>query len=347
MREKLETIASQLNNARTPEDVFGYFHEKSADCLPALKEKYHALARVVHPDFYKSADEKILANLALSQLNTWYRRACEKTKLGLYGQDADKPELVALQARDRLYWVEAEYSQDAEFNYHPCLFKENGLNILAVLKIVRDPHDNELAQAEAAALNDLSQHASRRPGFSAYFPSLLDGFVYTDESAEHNALVFEPSPGWHSLEDVRRAYPAGIDPKDMAWIWRRLLTALGFAHKNGWLHGAVLPRNVLIEPEQHGLMLINWSRARPIPAADWSPAADNVMSAECMLFLLGGEPAKRLYPASLPEPLKNFLRGTLLPAQRAPRDAWALKEEFDELVEHLWGRRKFHPFVMK
>jgi len=366
MHAKLEAIAHQLQQARNPEDVFGYFHERSEDCQPALKDKYHALAKIVHPDYYPAADEKILANLALSQLNHWFRQALEKSKSGLYGQDPEKPALVALQTRERLYWVEPDFSQDAMFNYHACRFNQDGRTRLAQLKIVRDPHDNEFAQNEAAALKSLSQHAAHEPGLQAYFPSLLDGFVYQADTAEHHALVFERYTGWYSLADVRQTYPAGIDPKDMAWVWRRLLSALGFAHKHTWLHNAVLPANIWIQPEQHGLMLTNWSYAGTSPGASspptaqagWvppevrmgeplSPAVDIVMSAKCMLFLLGGDPVNWLYPKTIPGPLKAFFRGTLLPAKRAPQDAWALKAEFDDLIEGLWGQRKFHPFTMK
>ena len=75
------------------------------------------------------------------------------------------------------------------------------------------------------------------------------------------ASLRERAGGWYTLAEVRRAYPMGVDPKDMAWMWRRLLVALGFAHLNGVIHGAVLPDNISILPGQHGLLLENWSQA--------------------------------------------------------------------------------------
>ncbi len=47
--------------------------------------------------------------------------------------------------------------------------------------------------------------------------------------------------GFRSLTEVGTAYPDGVDPRDAAWMWRRLLVGLGFAHRAGVLHGAVLP----------------------------------------------------------------------------------------------------------
>ena len=55
----------------------------------------------------------------------------------------------------------------------------------------------------------------------------------------------------------------GVDPRDAAWMWRRLLVALGFAHRAGVLHGAVLPEHVLIHPGEHGLVLVDWCYSVP------------------------------------------------------------------------------------
>ena len=65
-----------------------------------------------------------------------------------------------------------------------------------------------------------------------------------------------------------------------------------------------------------------------------------------MLYLLGGDPHINNIPNTLPKPIAAFLRGSTLPGMGAPQDAWALKDEFDELLEALWGERKFHPFTM-
>ena len=164
--------------------------------------------------------------------------------------------------------------------------------------------------------------------------------------------------GAYTAEEVRRAYVAAADAKDVAWIWRRLLVALGAAHRAGMVHGAALPPHVCVLPEEHGLVLIGWTCAvetgRPIPAISgayesWypkevmtkepaTPATDVALGARCMLFLLGED---------APAALRRFFRGCLLPAPRQrPQDAWALLREFDELLARLWGPRRFHPFAV-
>jgi hypothetical protein len=48
-----------------------------------------------------------------------------------------------------------------------------------------------------------------------------------------------------------------------------------------------------------------------------------------------------------PKPMRTFAKGCLLASQhRRPGDAWRLLEEFDELLEGLYGPRRFRPFTM-
>ena len=147
--------------------------------------------------------------------------------------------------------------------------------------------------------------------------------------------------------------------------------ALGFAHVNGVVHGAVLPTHVLIHPEKHGLVLVDWSYAVREPETSgervkvasaeyeqWyppevkskeipSPALDIYMGAECMVYLLGGNPVTGNLPNSVPKAIRAFFRGcTPLGPKQRPSDAWGLQEEFDDLLERLWGRRRFRPFAM-
>jgi hypothetical protein len=66
-----------------------------------------------------------------------------------------------------------------------------------------------------------------------------------------------------------------------------------------------------------------------------------------MLDLLGGDPHERVLPATLPEQLRSYFKGCMLlnPRQR-PQDAFALLQDFDTLIERLWGPKKFHVFTM-
>jgi len=228
-----------------------------------------------------------------------------------------------------------------------------------LLKLARDPADNDLMRREAAALTHLYGAVDSR--LRAYFPSLVEAQRRQDPSSgvRRRANVIGWLAGFRSLAEVRLAFPLGVDPRDAAWMWRRLLVALGAAHRAGVIHGAVLPEHVLIHPAEHGLVLVDWcysgqGPAHRVPAAvaryrDWyppevlsgrpaGPDADIWLATRCMTSLTGGR---------LPSPMAAFAAGcTLASPRRRPDDAWRLLAEFDDLLGRLYGPRTFRPFAM-
>ncbi|MDN3353317.1 molecular chaperone DnaJ [Actinomadura sp. DC4] len=231
----------------------------------------------------------------------------------------------------------------------------------AVVKIARDPAVNDLLEREAIALRQLPKDGDGR--FLPYVPRLVESFRHRDETTglERRVNAIGRLEGFRPLTEVRAAYPDGVDPRDVAWMWRRLLVGLGFAHGAGVLHGAVLPEHVLIHPREHGLVLVDWCYSVPgchpdrgdrVPAmvtrrADWYPpevaarrpagaGTDIYLATRCMTYLMGDR---------APRPLRAFARGCLLTAEnRRPQDAWRLLGELDDLLERLYGPRRFRPF---
>ncbi|HEX5541535.1 MAG TPA: serine/threonine protein kinase [Micromonospora sp.] len=228
-----------------------------------------------------------------------------------------------------------------------------------LLKLPRNPANNDLMAREAAALRLIADRGD--PRFLPYVPRLVDSFRHRDTAtgAQRQINVLAAAPGLHSLVEVHRAYPDGLDGRDVAWMWRRLLVALGLAHRAGVVHGAVLPEHVLIEPADHGVVLIDWCYSvidgtDTVPAlvptyTDWYPAeipakqtpapgTDIAMAARCMTYLMGER---------APRALRDFAAGCALPSLRArPDDAWRLLRELDEVLERLYGPRKFRPFSL-
>lgn len=227
----------------------------------------------------------------------------------------------------------------------------------AVLKIPLRPRDNDLLEHEADVLTRLDTAAD--PRHRAYAPRLVESFRHRDaDGAERRVNALEPLTGFHPLTEVAAAHPDGLDPRDAAWMWRRLLTALGWAHRARLVHGAVFPEHVLIHPRLHGLVLVDWCYATAtdthvpllvdrhrdsyppeipgrLPA---TPATDIHLAARCMRQLMGER---------APGPMRAFLRACVLPSQAArPQDAWRLLGELDELLERLYGPRSFRPFTM-
>lgn len=309
-----------IEAARTPADLFG------GDGVRA----YRRLARLVHPD----AGGPRAAFDRLTALWRAYGPVTIRTRHGTYALDPDP-------VRGDLANV---YGAGA-----------------AVVKIPRDPAVNDLLEREAVALRQLPEDGDGR--FLPYVPRLLDSFRHRDETTgvERRVNAIGRLDGFRSLIAVRAAHPGGVDPRDVAWMWRRLLVALGFAHRAGVLHGAVLPEHVLIHPGQHGLVLVDWCYSVPgchpdrsgrVPAmvpsrADWyppevaareqaGPGTDVYLATRCMTYLMRD---------LTPKPLRAFARGCLPAAERRrPQDAWRLLGELDDLLERLYGPRRFRPF---
>ncbi|PDP88843.1 molecular chaperone DnaJ [Glycomyces fuscus] len=233
----------------------------------------------------------------------------------------------------------------------------------AVLKLPRAPRDNDLLEAEATALRRVRERGHER--YRAFVPELVESFKHRDAATgvERRANVLGRLRGFHTLAEVRRAHPDGVDPRDAAWMWRRLLVAVGNAARAGVVHGAVVPEHVMIHPAEHGLVLVDWCysvtahapRTAPhVPAMvpgredlyppevaarrPALPQTDIHMATRCVEYVTAGR---------LPRRLRAFARGCTLPAPgRRPRDGFALLGELDEALESLYGPRRFRPFTM-
>jgi serine/threonine protein kinase len=319
-----------LAAARTAEEVF----------RPDGAHAYRRLAKLVHPD-RAGAEHGEAAAAAFAKLAALWEAYHRGTTTITTGR--------------RSYVVGARVvAGDIANLYH---VRYDGKD--ALLKLARNPANNDLIEREAAALRVLAASGDRR--HRAYVPRLVEHIRYREAGTgvQRVANVIDRLDGFVSLADVRRAFPDGLDPRDVAWMWRRLLVALGFAHRAGVVHGAVLPDHVLIRPADHGLVLIDWCYATTetgdtVPAMvgryaqDYppeiparrpvTPAADIHMATRCMSTLID---------SGTPRRMEMFIRGCTLasPAAR-PKDAWRLLAELDGMLETLYGPRKFRPFHM-
>lgn len=245
------------------------------------------------------------------------------------------------------------------------------------MKMPRLATDNDLMEREARALKRL--HSEGESRYRDFIPELVSTARMRDPATgiTRRANTLRRLDGFYSLEEVRQAYPAGLHPRDIAWIWRRVLTAIGFAHSVGIIHGAVLPPHVMIQPETHGLVLADWcysaqgdSAASRIPAmvsryqqdrmsGDYyppevsdkeppSPATDIYMAARTMEYLMWKMGAGSWTAAdNATKALSSFARGcTLAIPGRRPQNAWALIAELDDLLERLFGPPRYHVFTM-
>jgi hypothetical protein len=237
-----------------------------------------------------------------------------------------------------------------------------------LVKVSKVPVGEHLLKAEWDNLAKLHQMAGDET-YRKYLPLPVETFPITNKFPRRvNTFLFEG--GFYSLTEVlemeakKRGGQQGLHGRHLAWVFKRLLTVLGFMHSQGIVHGAVLPQHILIRPVDHALKLVGWGQSvssqsvlRNIVTSckDWYPdevlkkqsvssATDIFMAAKCVEWLGGGQHSVKVGAP----PLYSFLRACMLPGQfMRPDDAWKLLEEFDELLLGIYGKPRFVDLVLE
>lgn len=350
-------------NARRPEDVFGELVGDRRRRMSQARVIYRRLAFELHPD--QGGDGKAFARLA----DLW-EAARHSIADGTYGTErAALVDPVLIRTRRNAYQLVRMIAQGDIANIYQATY--DGAD--ALIKISRRTTDNDLIANEAKTLKHLLGQKEAYDQLSLYLPGYIESFGYRpkDERKPRQASAFTASDvPLFTLAQIREQYPDGVHPKDMAWMFRRVLMALGWAHRFDRIHGAVLPEHLLFAPMQHGLVVCGWTAAveygqrikvvsgprrgwYPPEVASKSPAipgTDIFMAINCMAYVLGADPTRgrTLSGDRMPEPIAKFFAGCQqAAARRRPQDAWALLDEFTELVERMWGPRRYRPFYMR
>lgn len=234
-----------------------------------------------------------------------------------------------------------------------------------LLKVIKDPKNNDLLKKEAEIVGKL-----KKTNLAELFPDLLDATAklkicdscperfkcFTsaknfDCNMKNNALAYRYDKDMPSLADVMKAYPKGIDERDMVWMFKRLLAAVWVAHSIGVVHSAVLPEHVLLDLKTHGIWLLDWMHTNKISnkpkikmlaSKDYYPeytltvenstALDIHMVAMCMINLMGGI-------NNVSKEIRLILRACTMGAT----DAKEVHEQLEKIVKKLYGS-VFRPF---
>lgn len=336
-----------ISSASRATDLFSeWITEHDPRNKKPARSRYRQLAMAVAPD--KNPNEPNAA-LLLAKLNSLWEEA--ETLLGLI-----LPSSVVITSPTGVKYEIFTPVYDGEIALLFEVGPSENSGGRTLLKIAKTPRDNDLLAHERQALEKIRENNTK--DFPSYFAYIRDSFLYQDSRRELRAVnVLEwqfSSIALTSLSEVLNTYPGGLDGRDMAWIFRRLLAALEYFHKNGYVHGAVTKHHVIIEPYEHGLILLDGCYSVPINtplsavARDGNypqyaldkksvtPALDIAMAATLMEQLCG---------PNLIQPLRAFFAGCtqtgLVPPEMTALD---ILRDFDILIERIWGARSFRVF---
>jgi hypothetical protein len=336
--QELAELAARLKRAKNVKEVF--------EGNPA--SDYRRLAKLCHPDLFSPGPQQDLAQQVFRLLTQWFERALVEPR-------------IVCSPLHRYANLQPLASGDLADVF---LAQADGANY--VLKVCRANRGDPLLVGEHRCLQLLARRSGDRR-YREYLPSPVESFVATGELAGRQINVFTHRAGFRTLDEVREKYTAGLDARHLAWLFKRMLVAAGFAQQCGIVHGALLPPHLLIHAENHGLQLVDWThqvkigqRLRFIPTKyrDWyprevlnkqpaTPATDLFLAAKSLLYAAGGDPASDQWPTAVPREMQQFVNTCLYPSPRMrPQNAWQLHAEFDELLRRLFGSPKYQPLVL-
>jgi hypothetical protein len=357
--EDAREAMAQIGQALSPEDLFPPI-EKPAD-YNGVRYVFAELSRKVHPDLVPARlhDEAALAYGKLAMLYAAHTQNAADASVKQHHIETLSSEKYAYTIRDgniggteisNLYLAERSGAAETK----TCVLH---------LSMPTVKHSMAAIDHEAKILAILARDGE--PNAAAFFPRHLESVGREDSAGAMRANALDGYGGTISLEMVKSlGYPGGLDLRSVAWIWRRMLFAIGNAHAAGVYHGDITPKTVRILPAEHGLVLTNWTRAYagnlvPPIKPERGRTADPEFYADELFSGTAAGPGSDIYMATklmnwlmTPEDreqpeLAAFIAGCTLPyATGRPTNAFKLKDEFEEILLDLFGPRAFTPMVL-
>jgi len=212
------------------------------------------------------------------------------------------------------------------------------------------PVDEALMLEEAKAVWDLRHYA---------LPAVRDIVRLSDGSV---AIIMSYVPG-RNIQQIVEKHGA-MDAEHVCWITQRVLNALYYLHDHGVIHGDVKPANIIVQPDTHQVVLVDYGLALVKPGRDTKnkgytplfaspeqrdgkvllPESDLYSLGLTMLYALSGNPdwvASLKVPDDTPDPVCDFIKKLLVRNVKG-RPNWQ-KENLCETIatvrEQAFGRR--------
>lgn len=316
----------------------------------AAEKLLKAMTRVLHPDLHPPEDRP-RAEEAFKRMAEAYEKYV----------NPDAKVDVTIHTRNHIYRVDGQAAEGTVSKlFWARTLDDKERHVL--VKMPRSPKDNDLMGAEFTALSLLCHKGEDYEKFRVFFPHLREHFTHRDAESriKRRTSIFVPRQGYYSLESILEAHPDGLNPRDVAWIFKRILTAIGYAHNCGVLHNALTPDNILVSPTDHHVIIVGWTYSTPVGTpmkavvgrhSSFYPPEVTVLKdphagPESDIYM-----ALKIFQAmggsQLPVRLQRFAKNCASRHITArPKDAWALLNIYEDILYDLFGKPKYHELVL-
>lgn len=307
-----------------------------------IKAAYHALIGKHHPD--KGGSEKIA-----KQVNEAYQILSDDDKRREYDREHSATTGTVIGNYKILEEI-AEGGFGITYKGEHTMTKD--LVCIKHCSQVSAAHDAVLIQ-ETKAIWDLRHYA---------MPVMRD-LARLDDGSLALVMSYIPGPTLEKIVDK----VGKMDPETVAWITDRILNALLYLHHHGVIHGDIKPQNIIIQPESHSVVLVDFGLAMVKPTAKAKsigytevfappeqveavkknkalpllPSSDYYSLGMLMTYALNGgkDMEKKRVPASVPDPMVNFIASiTRKNILERPQDD--LFDEFVKVRQASFGRTR-------
>jgi serine/threonine protein kinase len=301
-----------------------------------IKASYQALMKKHHPDH--GGDEKMA-----KKVNEAYDILSNSVKRKDYDREAGATSGTVI-GNYRILSEIAEGGFGVTYKGEHTLTKDPVC--IKHCSMVSAAHDAVLIQ-ETKAIWDLRHYA---------MPVMRDLARLSDGSL---ALIMSYIPGYTLEQIVDKV--GKMEPETVAWISDRIFNALLYLHHHGVIHGDIKPQNVIIQPNNHSVVLVDFGLAMVKPGASNKsigytpvfappeqiagktllPSSDYYSTGMLMTYALNGgkDMDKKRVPASVPDPMVNFIASiTRKNILERPQDG--LFDEFVKVRQQSFGRTR-------
>ena len=246
--DAINKIESQLQAATNFVMIFGPLSTTGpVGRLKELRQKFAYLAKMVHPDTVpkelEGRSSEVFKRL-VSMREAAEVAICE----GIYEEPFKKT--FVLRSKHKTYQCDEDFYKKGDFSLLYKAIDSESKNVL--IKISSKPTLNPWLEKERIFV---------RKNKDKYIPEIIDSFFITDNGRRHQVLVMPYIERYISVTDILKAYPDGLDPRDAAWICRRIIGQAVLANDLEVVHTAIVPDHILVNIGNHDPLHIGWGHS--------------------------------------------------------------------------------------